>query len=716
MAAAPSAAGDRTTPARGTRPHRRLFGYSSDRPDRITLGRGRIRAHGGTVAGMPIPRRYTTDAIVLSRFDLGEADRVLTLITPTGGKLKAIAKGVRRPTSRLGRQPRAVRRADRRRWPAAGPSTSSPRSASGTPGSTCATRSNRRRRPGTSPSSPTARSRSATPPSRCTRCCGAPTSCSTRGWRPGRVARWYEMHLLDELGQRPEVDRCVECDRVLEADERFRWVPPLGGVLCERCPGPAARPDRDHASRRSSCSRPTSASTSRRSPTLRLAPEVERETEAALREFVRGALERDARSLAFLDEVRTAHQAGAAGRDGPPAERRRRRHRRGRGRRDAGGAGRRPGAGRPDGGPPVRRPASRRRITRRTGRARCTSRLWVADLHADSLLWGRDLLQRGTRGQVDVPRLIDGNVALQVLAATTQSPRHLNLERNDDRSDDVILLALALGLAAGDVAPAPAARAPPGGPRGRARGALRGPLPGHPVRRPTWPPTRSRRRERPRDHRRPPRDRGRPRARRRPGQRRGRRRRRLPDDVAEPLLRQRVRWLGARRREGRADRRGPRDDRADGGARDARRRRPRLARDDRRRPGHGARARSSPRTPGLRGACDNTRNLTDAQARGDRRRPAASSGSGSGRRPAAATTSPRSPGRSATPSMSPAVEHVALGSDFDGAVPVPFDATGLVAADGRPHRRRLRPTTTSRRSWAATSAGCWPTCCPRRAG
>ena len=37
---------------------------------------------------------------------------------------------------------------------------------------------------------------------------------------------------------RPEVDRCVECDRVLEADERFRWVPPLGGVLCERCPGP----------------------------------------------------------------------------------------------------------------------------------------------------------------------------------------------------------------------------------------------------------------------------------------------------------------------------------------------------------------------------------------------------------------------------------------------------------------------------------------------
>ena len=43
-----------------------------------------------------------TDAIVLSHFDLGEADRVLTLITPEMGKLKAIAKGIRRPTSRVG--------------------------------------------------------------------------------------------------------------------------------------------------------------------------------------------------------------------------------------------------------------------------------------------------------------------------------------------------------------------------------------------------------------------------------------------------------------------------------------------------------------------------------------------------------------------------------------------------------------------------------------
>jgi membrane dipeptidase len=71
--------------------------------------------------------------------------------------------------------------------------------------------------------------------------------------------------------------------------------------------------------------------------------------------------------------------------------------------------------------------------------------LGVVDLHADSLLWGRDLLERGDRGHVDVPRLIEGNVALQVFAASTKSPRHLNIERNDDSSDDIILLAIGSG-------------------------------------------------------------------------------------------------------------------------------------------------------------------------------------------------------------------------------------------------------------------------------
>ena len=72
-------------------------------------------------------------------------------------------------------------------------------------------------------------------------------------------------------------------------------------------------------------------------------------------------------------------------------------------------------------------------------------RMTIVDLHADSLLWGRDLLQRADRGHVDVPRLIEGNMALQVFAMPTKVPRHLNIERNDDRTDDIRLVALVQG-------------------------------------------------------------------------------------------------------------------------------------------------------------------------------------------------------------------------------------------------------------------------------
>ena len=72
-------------------------------------------------------------------------------------------------------------------------------------------------------------------------------------------------------------------------------------------------------------------------------------------------------------------------------------------------------------------------------------RLTIVDLHADSLLWGRDLLHRASRGHVDIPRMVEGNVALQVFAASTHVPRHLNYERNDDRTDDIRLVAIVQG-------------------------------------------------------------------------------------------------------------------------------------------------------------------------------------------------------------------------------------------------------------------------------
>lgn len=70
-------------------------------------------------------------------------------------------------------------------------------------------------------------------------------------------------------------------------------------------------------------------------------------------------------------------------------------------------------------------------------------KLIVADLHADALLWNRDLLEDSPIAQVDVPKLIRGNVALQAFTVVTKSPRNLNIELNDDKTDNIFWLALA---------------------------------------------------------------------------------------------------------------------------------------------------------------------------------------------------------------------------------------------------------------------------------
>ncbi|MFZ0478971.1 MAG: membrane dipeptidase [Terriglobales bacterium] len=78
-----------------------------------------------------------------------------------------------------------------------------------------------------------------------------------------------------------------------------------------------------------------------------------------------------------------------------------------------------------------------------SGRARdLHEELTIVDLHADTLLWGRDLLRRSRYGHVDIPRLADGNVALQVFSLPTKMPRGPNLTRNADTSDEIFWLAV----------------------------------------------------------------------------------------------------------------------------------------------------------------------------------------------------------------------------------------------------------------------------------
>ncbi len=246
---------------------------------------------------------YHTEAIVLSRFELGEADRVLTLLTPHDGKLKAIAKGVRKPRSRLGGvvEPFAelelvlvrARTFDVITQASVGHAWLSLREKLESTATAwyLAELSERAVEE---------------------RAFAYPVYALLKrayqllddGMAPSRVARWFEFGLADALGMRPEVERCVECDRVLEQDEAFRWVPMLGGTMCSRhLPPPSEQSPLSlealkllRAYRRLDIEAIAG---------LRLPPQVEAEVEAALRRFIRNVLERDARSLAFLDEVRS---------------------------------------------------------------------------------------------------------------------------------------------------------------------------------------------------------------------------------------------------------------------------------------------------------------------------------------------------------------------------------------------------------------------------
>jgi len=69
-------------------------------------------------------------------------------------------------------------------------------------------------------------------------------------------------------------------------------------------------------------------------------------------------------------------------------------------------------------------------------------KLVIADWHSDSLLWNRDLLDRSDFGHMDIPRLQEGNVAIQMFTVVTKSPSGQNYDKNTADSDNITSLAI----------------------------------------------------------------------------------------------------------------------------------------------------------------------------------------------------------------------------------------------------------------------------------
>lgn len=119
------------------------------------------------------------------------------------------------------------------------------------------------------------------------------------------VARYFELHLLNLVGYRPYLFQCAICQEELTEDAE-RWSPAGGGMLCQRCAArePHALPISLPAFKalRYLQREPITAS----EDLQRLSESLRREIESVLRATLRPILERELKSVEFLDAVRLA--------------------------------------------------------------------------------------------------------------------------------------------------------------------------------------------------------------------------------------------------------------------------------------------------------------------------------------------------------------------------------------------------------------------------
>lgn len=70
---------------------------------------------------------------------------------------------------------------------------------------------------------------------------------------------------------------------------------------------------------------------------------------------------------------------------------------------------------------------------------------FIADLHCDALLWKRNLNKKHNYGHVDIPKLIEGHVSLQAFTIVSKVPFGINFQANETNSDMLKLHSFAVG-------------------------------------------------------------------------------------------------------------------------------------------------------------------------------------------------------------------------------------------------------------------------------
>ena len=250
---------------------------------------------------MPEPRSYQTEAIVIKKTKLGEADRILTFYTPHLGKIQAVAKGVRRPRSKLSGHLELL--------------TYSLVSLA------------RGRNLDTVTGSQTINSFLPLKSDLwLTSCALYPTELVNQftadhvenyplfqllletmeqlcqAGNKELTLRYFEMHLLNEVGYRPQLHQCVSCQQPLEPVTNS-FSPNAGGMLCPKCsPGqPFSYPLSVNAQKVLRLLQNSDYNTANR---LKINTELSRELEKVISGYLKYLLEREVKSAAWLDTLR----------------------------------------------------------------------------------------------------------------------------------------------------------------------------------------------------------------------------------------------------------------------------------------------------------------------------------------------------------------------------------------------------------------------------
>ncbi|MBI2165946.1 MAG: DNA repair protein RecO [Chloroflexi bacterium] len=253
---------------------------------------------------MARPRTYKTEALVLKGSPFGEADRLLTLYTLDRGKLRAVAKGVRRATSKLaghlepltcsllllaeGRNLDVVAQAETKEsFKALRDSLEALARAMYMAELVDAFAPEEVPNPGL-----------------------YRLLLANLRWLSARaialdesleaaLLRRFELRLLDLLGYRPELHRCVECSGPVTSAASF-FNPRAGGVICVACRSRWSAGLLTVSPNALRLLRSLQSAEPRASPLITSAS-LREEVEGLLRHYIRYLLERDVHSIDFMD-------------------------------------------------------------------------------------------------------------------------------------------------------------------------------------------------------------------------------------------------------------------------------------------------------------------------------------------------------------------------------------------------------------------------------